>query len=476
MLVKVNEGFYPKETMDIADHSPLKKALRINLDPQIYGTFAEIGAGQDVARHFFQAGKASQTIAKTMSAYDMTFSDAIYGKSGRYVSQERLIKMLDHEFGLLKERLEKARGNTTTFFAFADTVATSQDLNRCHGWMGLRFQSEPEGDANEVILHVRLLDRFRLDQQATLGVLGVNLIEASFYHRESYQSFLDALTDQLNNKKIEIDMISFRGPALKHFDNRLASLELVRRGLTDAVLFSPDGQMLQPSDALFKKTILVQRGTFRPVTNVNVEISRRGLDQMRKDWPECKDVHVVYEMTMHDLSSEGQVDPADFLERVDTLLLLGHQVLISNFFLFYGVKGFLRRHTDQPIGLVVGASHLEKIFDLQFYKELSGGILEAFSRLFDEKTRLYVFPFKSDKVCMTAKTFRPDKSLTHLYSHLIESESIRDIVGCDDVDTSIHSRDIRTMLMRNEKAWENLVPQSVRERIKAKRLFGLGTG
>lgn len=461
--------------MDITDHSPMKKALRINLDAQIYGTFAEIGAGQDVARHFFQAGKASQTVAKTMSAYDMTFSDAIYGKSGRYVSQERLVKMLDHEFGLLQERLEEARGSTTTFFAFADTVATSQDLNRCHGWMGIRFQAEPQGEVSEAILHVRLLDRFRLDQQATLGVLGVNLIEASFYHRDTYQGFLDALTDHLNTKKIEIDMISFRGPAVQHFDNRLVSLELVRRGLTDAVLFSPDGNMLQPSDALFKKTILIQRGTFRPVTNINVEITERGLKQMGRDWPEHKDIHMLYEMTMHDLASSGQVDPSDFLQRVDTLLLLGHQVLISNFFLFYGVKGFLRRYTEQPIGLVVGASHLEKIFDLQFYRELPGGILEAFSRLFDEKTRLYVFPFKSKEMCMTVKTFRPDKTLVHLYNHLVDSRLIMDIADCDDVDTSVLSQDIRTMLVANDSAWEKLVPKVVSEKIKAKKLFGLGS-
>ncbi len=455
--------------MDIQDVSPIKKALRINLDPQVYGTFAEIGAGQDVARYFFLAGRASQTVAKTMSAYDMTFSDAIYGKTGRYVSQERLRKMLAHEFALLEERLNTSRGAKTCFFAFADTVSTHQDLNRCHGWMGLRFQKTPLEKPREIIFHVWLQDRFRLQQQEALGILGVNLIEASFYHSESVDDFLTALTDNLH-KRIEIDMLHFCNQAPKQFDNRLVSLELVRRGLTEAVLFGPSGEVLQPSDALFKKAVMVQRGTFRPVTNTNVEILERGLKQLQADW-KTKDAQVLFEITMHNLSAEGQLNPVDFLQRVDTLSALGRGVMISNFLLFYGLKSFLRRHTDQPIGLVVGASHLEKLFDVSFYKELPGGVLEAFSRLFDERTRLYVFPFKSEQLCITSQTFSPDKPLRHLYGYLRDNHFITDIADCDDVDTSIHSQDIRDMLARQDPRWETLVPPAVCERIKALKLF-----
>ncbi len=457
------------QTVDIQDVSPIKKALRLNLDPEVYGTFAEIGAGQDVARTFFLAGRASQTVAKTMSAYDMTFSDAIYGKTGRYVSQERLRKMLDHEFALLVERLNASRGAKTCFFAFADTVSTHQDLARCHGWMGLRFQKRPQEKPHEIIFHVWLQDRFRLQQQEALGILGVNLIEASFYHSDSVEDFLDSLTDNLH-KRIEIDMLHFCEEAPKAFDNRLVSLELVRRGLTDAVLFGPSGDVLQPSDALFKKPVLVQRGTFRPVTNTNVEILNRGLQQLQSDW-KTKDAQVLFEITMHNLSADGQLNPTDFLQRVDTLSALGHSVMISNYFLFYGLKSFLRRHTDQPIGLVIGASHLEKLFDVSFYKELPGGVLEAFSRLFDDKTRLYVFPFKSEQLCVTSQTFTPEKNLRALYVYLRENHFVTDIAGCDDVDTSIHSQDIRDMLARQDSHWETLVPPAVCKRIKELKLF-----
>lgn len=460
--------------VDTQDISPVKKALKINLDPRVYGTFAEIGAGQDVARYFFIAGKASQTVAKTMSAYDMVFSDAIYGKSGRYVSQERLNRMLEHEYELLVERLQEIRGDKTCFFAFADTVATHQDVARCHGWMGLKFQLEPLAPPVQVRLHVRLHDRYRLQQTEALGILGVNLIEACFYHNQSIDDFLTALTDHLHAKRIEIDMIEMSGDGLSHIDNRLLSLELVRRGLTDAILFGPKGQMLQPSDALFKQTIFVQRGTFRPVTKTNLEILERGLNQAKRDW-DVKDIKVLFEMTVHGLAADGKVDPNDFLQRVDTLSVLGHSVLVSNFFLFHGLKAYLRRYTDQPIGLVIGASHLEKLFDQKYYTELSGGILEGFSRLFDEKTRMYVFPFKSEEICLTSQTFHPGPKTRFLYEHLKANKWVMDLAGCDEVDTSMHSHAVRELLAAQDPKWEAMVPEAVSERIKAYQLFGYRT-
>lgn len=456
--------------MEINAPAPTKKALTINLDDSRYGTFAEIGAGQEVARHFFQAGRASHTIAKTISAYDMTFSDSIYGKCGRYVSLERLEKMLEHEYHLLEERLGPPRGKQTAFFAFADTVATASESNRCHGWIGVRYQSQPLGPINEIVLHVRLLDRLRLQQQEALGILGVNLIHGAFYQIDDGAKFIASLQDNLGGKRIEIDMIRFSGQELNHIDNRLMSLELVKQGLAEAILFGPKAEMLQPSDALYQKPVLVQRGAFRPVTNVNVEILNKGLGQIKKDLDK-KEPALMFEVTMQDWNTK-EVDSNDFLDRVDTLCTLGHYVLVSNFFLFYQLKSFLRLHTNEMIGLVIGASHLERIFEPKYYKALPGGILEGFSRLFDEKTKVYVYPFKSELLCSTAQTFHPAQGLDPLYKYFLNNKMIVDIAGCDEIDTSVHSKDVRDMLANGDSKWETLVPPPVRDRIKSLFLFG----
>ncbi len=450
-----------------------KKALRINADEGRYGTFAEIGAGQEVARHFFQAGLASQTVAKTMSAYDMVFSDEIYGKADRYVSQGRLVKMLEHEFYLLQQRLEKQRGQKTQFFAFADTVSTSShNLQRCHGWMGVRFQEEPGAPHNDIVIHVRMLERQRLQQQEVLGLLGVNLLYAAFYLKKNGSEMVASLTDSIGEGRMEIDMIRTSGPAFAHLDNRLLSLELVLQKLSPAVLFAPDGQVLHASDAFFGKNLLVQRGAFRPVTLTNVEILERGLEQMRQKLKLSEDsLMVLFEITMKNLQEEGKVDPQDFLNRVDSLGQLGHPVLISDFFLFYQLKSYLRQRTDQWIVQVIGAAHLEKLFAPEHYRELPGGILEGFSRLFDERTKMFVFPYKSDQICSTAQSFFPEPRQLHLFKHLMDNQWIEDILGCDDVDTSIHSADVRNMLIRGDTQWEALVPPAVRDYIKSHKLF-----
>jgi hypothetical protein len=458
--------------MDYRDVSPRIKALQINLDPSVYGTFAEIGAGQEVARHFFQAGKAASTIAKSISAYDMAFSDEIYGKSGRYVSEARLSKMLDHEFSLLGERLP-ARRDTSRFFAFADTVATSTESEKSHGWMGIRFQSRPNGPTNEIVIHVKLWDTSRLQQQDALGILGVNLIHMAFYPSEDPKDRITALLDNLTTKRIEVNMIRFSGDDVAHLDNRLMSLELVHQGLTEAVLFGPKGEVLHSSDALYGKPIFVMRGTFRPITATNLEILEMGLEQFKK-LPMNKDQkpEVLFEITMNNLKQEGDLDNEDFLNRVDTLSALGYKVLISKFYLFYQLKSFLRQCTSQMIGIAVGASHLEKMFEEKFYKSLPGGLFEGFSRLFDDKTKLFVYPFKSEELCLTAKVFHPAKNLTPLYQFMLQNEMIVDLMNCDNVDTSMHSRQVREMLASGDPKWKELVPKSAREVIESRQLFG----
>lgn len=463
--------------MDQRDITPARKALQINMDDSIYGTFAEIGAGQEVAREFFQAGLASHTIAKSISAYDMTFSDDIYGKVGRYVCEPRLLKMLDHEYSLLEQRLNAQRGERTRFFAYANTVATaSQDdgVAKSHGWMGIRFQTEPGRQPNDIVLHLKLWDRFRLQQQEALGILGVNLVHMAYFPAEDLPGRITQLIDSLNTKRIEVNMIRFSGPDLNHIDNRLMALELVKQGLTEAVLFAPTGEVLHAADALFRHPVLVQRGTFRPVTNSNVEIMSKVLEQFKKQpGMDVLAPRAMFEVTINSLSgTSGGVNDEDFLHRIDTLAVLGYEVLLSNFSLFYQMKRFLRECTDQQIGLVIGASLLPKIFDAGFYKKLPGGILEAMSRLFDEKTHVFVFPHKDQKTCQTASTFNPDPKLQYLYKHLLASGWFEDVLNCDDIDATIHSESVRKMLESGDAGWKKLVPEKARKLIEERHLFG----
>lgn len=449
------------------------KALLINKDVEFYGSFAEIGAGQEVARHFFQAGLASQTVAKSISAYDKVFSDTIYGKGSRFVSQERLIKMIDYEYDLLPERLPD-RAPTTAFFAFANTVATSshEDHPTCHGWLGIKFQTRPGGPTNEVVLHVRMLDRLRLQQQEALGILGVNFVYATRYLRENGADYIQSLIDNLSVDRIEINFLRFIGPDFAHLDNRLVSLELVRKNLTHAVMFNPKGEVVLASDALYGKSCLVQRGTFRPVTNTNMAILERGSSHFAKDFGiEKKDLTTVMEMTMANLGGKENLNYVDFLERVDTITAVNQHVLVSNFNLFSDLKVYLRQQMSGPIAMVIGASTLDGLFDLKYYEKFPGGIMGAFSRLFDEKTRMYVYPFKSKDACSTAQTFYPDRKLAHLFMHLMGNNFISDMENCDDLDTSVHAEQVRELLAKGDHAWEKMVPDSVRKLIIDKKMF-----
>lgn len=455
------------------------KALKINMDASRYGAFAEIGAGQEVARHFFQAGKASQTIAKTISAYDMVVSDDIYGReaNGRYVCESRLNKMLGHEYALLVERLGPGRGKNSRFFSFANTVATASSggNKQSHGWMGVRFQTEPEGPSNDIILHVRMLDRYRLQQQEALGVLGVNLLDCAFYHLSNVEEFIPRLVDSLKEGQIVIDVIKFQGPALKHFDERLMNLELVRRGLAEAILFSPNNEILNVADAVYGKSLLIQRGTFRPVTNTHMDVLQKGLVQMKDDIKkiEGKDLEVLpmMELTMHNLQNGGEVNEKDFLERVESLTSLGCHVLISNFFLFYGLKRFLRRYNSHFMALVVGASHLDKLFKEEHYKNLEGGLLEGLGKLLEQKTKLYVYPHKTPTLCLTAKSFFPPPQLRHIYSHFIENNQIVEISGCDETGEYMHSADVMALIEKGDPQWETFVPEKIKTLIRSKKLF-----
>ena len=280
-----------------------QKALQINLDAKKYGTFAEIGAGQEVARWFFHVGKASGTVAKTISAYDMAISDAIYGASDRYVSRKRLQSMLDHEFDLLLKRLDKTRGDKCTFFAFANTVATKQGLRpgmeEGQGWLGIKFQVHPHGDPSTIIIHARLLDWETPRQQEAVGILGVNLIHGAFYQHNDPVSLIGSLLDGLTSQRVEVDMIKFSGPAFTGVDNRLMALQLVEQWLTEAALFTADGENVIPSELLYKKPVLLERGSFRPLTNPMLDMMERAQEMFVKE-PALQDETPVtmFEMTL----------------------------------------------------------------------------------------------------------------------------------------------------------------------------------
>jgi hypothetical protein len=459
--------------MDIGTN---KKAFQINLDGKRYGTFAEIGAGQEVARRFFHVGGASGTVAKTMSAYDMTFSDAIYGPTDRYVSRKRLQTMLDREYSLLIERLDKKLGYQRAFFVFADTVAARsfKQHSEAHGWLGVRFQAECCGQPSQIIIHVRMLDETNVAQQEALGVIGVNLIHGAFYH-DKPEELISSLQENLAPGRIEVDMIKFSGPAFAGVDNRLMSLQLVSQGLTDAVMFTPDGETVQPAEVLHKKAILVERGSFRPVTYATNDM----LDGAKRKFLQesaCseKELLVLMEMTLENLLAEGQLNHPDFLARVDILGALGRTVLISKFGEYYRLATYLCRYTNRLIGLVMGVPSLLQIFDEKYYLNLEGGILEALGRMFKGSLKLYVYPMIDEATgkIITAKQIEVAPNLKSLFQHLIDNNYIEEITEYHPEYLRIYPPDALAKLQTGDSSWEKMVPPEVKEMIKERGFFG----
>jgi len=456
-----------------------QKALKINLSRKIYGSFAEIGAGQEVASIFFKAGGASGTIAKTISAYDMTFSDAIYGveESGRYVVESRLMKMLNREYNLVEMRLGEKRGADTTFFAFANTVVTInfQKTNEAHGWIGLRFQLTPRGPYNDAVIHVRMHDKTSLQQQQALGIIGVNLIYGCFYFPHSPETLLTSLMDELSTDNIEIDMIRITGPDFPHVDNRLLSLQLVKNGFTNAALFGADGNVLQPSEALYKKHILAMRGRFRPVTHVNVDMLTKGIEQFLKEPDvDTSRVIVLTELTLSNLRTGDEIDEKDFLDRVDLLCSLGHSVLISNYQEYYKLVAYFSSMTKLKIGLILGISNLEYIFDEKYYESLPGGILESFATLFSRKVKLFVYPLLDTQTneIRNCKNFRLPANLVDLFEYLTVNDKLQDLEDYNPNLLHILSDNVLAAIKSGQSGWEDHVPDQVSKVIKEKALFG----
>jgi hypothetical protein len=453
----------------------LQKALRINLDPRWYGTVAEIGAGQEVARWFFRAGGAAGTIAKTISAYDMAVSDAVYGKSQRYVSMGRLQAMLDHEYQLNLERLDEHRGDDNAFFAFADTVVARsyQGGNECHGWMGVKFQSHQHDEPSQIIVHVRMLDAEASLQQEALGVVGVNLLHGAFFHHHEPEVLLESLLDRLTTGRIEIDMIQLTGIEFRSVDNRVMALKLVQLGLSGAAMFGPDRQVLQPSEVLRKKAILVERGSFRPPTVVNIDMLACARERFEED-PRLtgRELLVLTELTMANLMADaGKVDRRDFLARADLLAACGMTVLISDYIAYHRLAAYLAWRTDGPIGMVMGVPSLIDQFDESNHADLPGGILESFGRLFKNDLRLYVYPMLRDGDVTTVHNLQVGKELQPLYDYLNQRGSFVDLDNYTPDYLPILSRDVLRRIAAGTTDWEQMVPAEVADLIKQRSFF-----
>jgi hypothetical protein len=463
-----------------------RKALAINLDQRRYGTFAEIGAGQEVVRWFFRVGGAAGTIAKSMSAYDMTVSDAVYGPCERYVCRPRLESMLDHEQELNLSRLRESRGDTTAFFVFADTVSARnfKGTNECHGWMGVRFQAHPHDDHSQIIIHVRMLDAENALQQEALGIMGVNLLYGAFFLHHEPDKLIQSLLDSLSTRRVEIDMIEFSGIAFRHVDNRVMSLRLVQLGLSDAAMFSATGEVLQPSEVLYKKPILVERGSFRPVTHVNVDMLRCANEKfVHEPNVEGKPIVQLMEITMHNLQAanaqaNGEIDLRDFLARADMLAACGKTVLVSDYFEYYRLAAYLARYTKEKIGVTMGAASLIELFDEKYYGQLDGGILESFGRLFKNDLTLYIYPLLDRKTgeLTTVENLPIKPELRKLYEYLVEKRCVSQLDNYNAEVLPIFSRDVIQQIKSGDGRWSNSVPEEVADVIRRRGLLGYRRG
>ena len=454
------------------------KALRINLNEHIYGTFAEIGAGQEVARHFFRVGGASGTIAKTISAYDKNFSDNIYGEDedGRYVTETRLSKMLNHEMQLLENRIPRSENPNKMFFTYANTVTTIDFAKKFkgHGWMGIRFQTGPDKEFSEITLHVRFNQTEARFQQESVGIMGANLIYGAFYKHSEPKKLLKYLYDHIDKDAIEIDTINFSGPNFEWVDNRLMSLQLVKKGMTEAVMFNPSGNNILPARELYKKNILALRGSFRPVTKVNIDMFEKSLEVFLKEREvdENKTV-VIFEITLSNLTSQGEIDEKDFMDRAMLLCSLGHIVMISNFKEYYRLVDYLSQYTKKQMALAMGVNSFVEIFDENYYTDLSGGILEAFGKMFYNNLKVYLYPMKDEKgAIVTSNNLKLHPRMKDFYKFFKYNGKVMDIFDFEPEYLDIFSREILKKIKNNEAGWDEHLPEGISEMIVKNKMFG----
>ena len=453
------------------------KALKINLTPDIYGCFAEIGAGQEVAANFFKAGGSSGTIAYTQSAYDMKVSDSMYGPASRYVCEDRLLTMLETEYETMKYRLPE-KYKTTRFFAFCNTVESLNyhRTNQGQGWIGIRFQRNLGEAPSDVILHVNMHDNNNRSQQIALGILGVNLVHTVFFNHENIDDFISGITSRVTRERIEIDMLRVSGPAFDGWDNRILALNLVKRGLTDATMFDLCGSVLQPATALYKKNILLMRGRFRPVTKVHLDMIEQGSKQfLQEEGVQEDNVAVIFELTLKDLTADGKISDKDFIDRAELLGSLGYTVMISNYLKHYKMIDYLATIAKEKLmGVILGVYNVHSIFDERYYDNLRGGLLEAFGRGFGHNVKLFVYPANDVE---TGDLYNLDnleipEKFKGLLQYLKDVNKIEAIHNFDTKLLHILSDDVLAKINAGSSSWEEDVPYEVVKAIKFFELFG----
>lgn len=462
-----------------SSRTTLDKALRINLDTKKYGTIAEIGAGQEVARQFFKAGAAAGTIAKTISAYDMKFSDAIYGtqEDGRYVSKSRVRSMIEKEFDLVIDRVGVSRSKISRYFSYGATVAAKSYKadNECHAWCGIRIQMYPGAEPSEIVVHIRMRDDNADRQQTSLGILGVNLIYAAYYYFENTKTIIDSLTDNLEQDRIEVDSIEFHGPYFEEVDNRAINLHLIRSWKTRAIIFKPDGSVVVPAEMLYKKNVLTIRGAFRPVTRLNVDMIEQGLKFFTKMEGVTRDNSIALaEISLNDSrGNDLNVPEEDIIARVHLLNTLGYSVMISDHTRYFSLRAYFRQFTKLQIGIVVGIVNIREIFDEGRYRGVEGGILEGFGKLFPDNTRLLVYPEIDESGDFRDYTnVKVPDNLQYLYKHLLENNFIFGIESSDRELFNIFSREVLGQLPHGCGKWEQCLPDGVAEEIIKHGLLG----
>lgn len=455
-----------------------RKALKINIDTPFYGSFAEIGGGQETARHFFQAGGASGTIAKTSSAYDKKFSDFQYNeqKKGRYVSEPRLVKMLEKEYSEVNQLLSESKKDAL-FFSFANTVEIinfAKD-NYSHGWIGIKFQLKPGGKPNTVIAHVKLLENDALLQQTTIGILGVNIIYACLNYYNHPNDFISSLTDNLSIDRLRITMMRMSGPELDYVDNRLLGVQLVKNGLTRSIMFDKDGNVQMPSDLLYKKNVLAFRGNFNPITYIAQDIIRTSKELFENDEDYLPTNSLFFcEISLRNLLSEkGEVDEHDFLNRVDMLNAIGQNVMVSDFGKYYELVELFTQFRLKKLRLLIGVPVLESIFDEKYYLNLKGGILEAFGKLFPDNIKLYIYPTmnKGSNELLTSKDIKFNEKLRGLYDYLQDNNYILDLKSKMNDQLHIKAREVLALIKDGNPEWEKYVPMKVAKMIKDKKIY-----
>ena len=385
--------------------------------------------------------------------------------------------MLDYEYDLLVQRLEGIRSERTAFFAFADTVATSSYSRHedGHGWVGLKFQHHPMSQPSQITLHARLLDAENVRQQEAVGTLGVNLLYAAYYLHGDPRMLISSLADELSWKRIEIDMVDLSGPCFEGLDDRLMSLQLVEQDLTDAVLFTAEGTVVEPAELLHGRPVLVGRGTFRPVTNTTLDMLERAQALFSEELTDSgEEVVALAEITLRNLTARDEIVPADLLARVDVLSALGETVMVSRHAHHYRMAAHIRRYTSEPVGFVLGIPALKELFEEKYYTDLDGGILESFGRLFKSGVKLYVYPSRDsvpDRL-VTAHNLEVAPHLRLLYAFLRESGLLRAIEKVDESQLHVFPGDVQALIEGGDPVWEEMVPAEAARTIKERALFG----